>query len=134
MSSFETGVKQIHISGVAGQIPVEVQSQLTPQEKILSSVTVNAGITTRFISNIINMDGYARLGVAVHGDSSHNFTANILASGDGSTVAGDPAITKTGATFTKLLVGEPGLNYAVLEIINNDAATRTYNVWARKYN
>ncbi|AIW03693.1 hypothetical protein CPT_Pookie8 [Bacillus phage Pookie] len=117
----------------SGLVPTEEQAKYTPQEKTLSALTVNAGITTNFTSNAIPMDGFTKLGAGVS-STSHSFTAALLASPDGTTLIGDPAVSKSSTSTSKHLVGEMALNFAVIQITNNDAASKTYDVWTRKFN
>jgi hypothetical protein len=134
MPSLESGIKAVHINSTEGQLPMQQQTQLTPQDKTLNAVTVNAGITTSFTANLIDMDGYSKLGAGVVATASHSYVASLLASPDGTTLVGDPAVSKSSTSTSKHLVGEMALNFGVLQITNNDAATQTYSVWTRKWN
>ncbi|MFS0904130.1 hypothetical protein AB3N02_13835 [Priestia aryabhattai] len=116
-----------------GMLPMQMQEQLTPQEKTLNAVTVNAGITTNFTANAINMDGYTQLGVGLTTTNSHSFSVVAINSPDGSTTL-EAAFSKARTALTASVQGAIALNYAVIQIINNDAATQTYNVWTRKFN
>jgi hypothetical protein len=132
--SMETGVKKVHISSTAGQVPMQQMSQLTPQEKTLNAVTVTAGGATLFTSNVIDMDGFAKIGVGCYADVAHNWNLFILASQDGNYAFGDPVLSKSTSSATKAGSGECFLNYALLQIVNNDTVTHTYNAWTRKWN
>jgi hypothetical protein len=132
-SSMETGVKGVHITGTDGQVPTQLASQLTPQEKTLSSVTVSAGATTNFIANAIDMDGFSQLGLGLTTTNSHSFSVVVINSPDGSTTL-EAAFSKARTALTASVQGNVALNYAVIQIINNDVATQTYNVWTRKFN
>ena len=119
----------------SGLVPTEEQAKYTPQDKILNGVTVIAGGSTNFTANAVYMDGFNTLGVGVLADASHSWVLNVLPSADGSTVIISPAfITQTSTSTTKGGVGTCGLMFAVIQITNNDAATRTYNAWARRMN
>jgi hypothetical protein len=131
---FETGTKQVHIKSVGGQLPTQSQSQLTPQEKTLSSVTVNAGITTNFTANAIDMDGFCKVGIAVTATASHAFAIASVSSPDGSATVSNIATQASSTGWGKHAVGECPTNYAMIQITNNDAATQTYNAWTRKWN
>jgi hypothetical protein len=132
--SMETGVKKVHISSTAGQVPMQQMSQLTPQEKTLSSVTVNAGITTNFTANAIDMDGFCKVGMAVTATASHAFAIAAVSSPDGTVTVSNIATQASSAGWGKHVVGECPTNYAMVQITNNDAATQTYNAWTRKWN
>jgi hypothetical protein len=129
----ETGVKGVHIVGTDGQVPMEMASQTTAQEKTLNAVTVNAGITTNFTANAINMDGFSKLGLGLTTTNSHSFSVVAINSPDGSTTL-EAAFSKARTALTASVQGDIALNYAVIQIINNDVATQTYNVWTRKFN
>lgn len=132
-SSMETGVKGVHIVGTDGQVPMEMGSQSTPQDKTLNAVTVNAGITTNFTANAVNMDGFSKLGLGLTTTNSHSFSVVVLNSPDGSTAL-EATFSKARTALTASVQGDVALNYAIIQIINNDAATQTYNVWTRKFN
>lgn len=132
-SSMETGVKGVHIVGTDGQVPMEMGSQSTPQDKTLNAVTVNAGITTNFTANAVNMDGFSKLGLGLTTTNSHSFSVVAVNSPDGSTTL-EAAFSKARTALTASVQGDIALNYAIIQIINNDAATQTYNVWTRKFN
>jgi len=117
-----------------GQIPTQQQSQLAPQEKTLNAVTVNAGISTVFTANAINMDGYSTLGIGGSADASHTWNLFAMPSPDGTNSFGDTFIGRTGASATKAGSGVSPLSYAVLQITNSDTVTHTYNIWTRKFN
>jgi hypothetical protein len=131
---FETGTKQVHIKSVGGQLPNQQQSQLTPQEKTLNAVTVNAGITTNFTANAIDMDGFCKVGMMVTTGTSHAFAIAAISSPDGTTTVANIATQASSAGFGKHVTGECPGNYAMVQITNNDAATQTYNAWTRKWN
>lgn len=118
----------------SGLVPTEEQAKYTPQDKTLSSVTIAAGGQTTYTANAINMDGFTKLGVGIVAGASHSFIASVLASPDASTLIGEPAMTKSATSSTRHLVGEVALNFAIIQLTNNDAASQTYNAWSRKYN
>jgi hypothetical protein len=132
--SMETGVKKVHISSTAGQVPMQQMSQLTPQDKTLNGVTVTAGGATVFTASPIDMDGYSYLGIGGTTDLSHSWSLYAMPSPDGTNAFGDVFINRTGTNATKAGTGQSPLNYVLLQIVNNDAATRTYNIWSRKFN
>jgi hypothetical protein len=132
--SMETGVKKVHISSTAGQVPFQQMSQYTPQEKLLTSVTVGAGATTNFTSNPIDMDGFAKVGITVRPTASHAFAIASISSTDGVDTVANIATQASSTGWGKHAVGESPTNYAMAQITNNDAATQTYNVWVRKFN
>jgi hypothetical protein len=132
-NSMETGVKMVHIAGTDGQVPFQLASQATPQERTLSSVTVSAGATTNFTANAIDMDGFTQLGLGLTTTNSHSFSVVVINSPDGSTTL-EAAFSKARTALTASVQGNVALNYAVIQIINNDVATQTYNVWTRKFN
>jgi hypothetical protein len=134
MPSLETGIKAVHINSTEGQLPMQMQSQLTPQEKTLTAVTVAAGGTTNFTSNLVDMDGYNTIGVGVTADASHAWNLNIFPSPDGTNLISPAAVVQSSTSTTKGGAGTCPLSFAVYQIVNNDAVTRTYNAWTRKFN
>lgn len=131
---FETGTKQVHIKSVGGQIPTQEQAKLTVQEKTLSNVTVGAGAATNFTANLIDMDGFTYIGIGAMADISHSWTINAFPTSDGTNIFTQAAVVAASTSTSKGGAGICYMNYAVIQIINNDAATRTYNVWTRKFN
>ncbi|AJK28075.1 hypothetical protein AVV20_gp08 [Bacillus phage Palmer] len=118
----------------SGLVPIEEQARLTPQEKTLNNVTVTAGGSMTFASNPILMDGFNTIAAGGSADISHSWTMFVLASPDGSFTFGDPVINRASTSGTKAAAGTCFFNFAFIQIVNNDAATRTYNVWTRKFN
>ncbi|AKQ07429.1 hypothetical protein AVT25_gp08 [Bacillus phage Pavlov] len=118
----------------SGLVPTEEQAKYTPQEKTLNAVTVTAGGATNFTSNIVTMDGFNTLGVGLTADISHSWNLNVYSSPDGTTLISPAFITQSSTSTTKGGSGTCPLNFAVIQIVNNDAATRTYNAWSRKLN
>lgn len=126
-------VNEIEDFKSSGMVPTEEQAKYTPQEKILSAVTVNAGITTAFTSNLITMDGFNSVSTCAV-TTAHNFTFELLSSPDGTQVISDNGVSRTGSTSTKKADSSNLMAFALVRITNNDAANKTYDVWARKYN
>lgn len=118
-----------------GQVPVQEQSRLTPQEKFASAVSVSAGGTQ--IVAYVPMTGYTDFGIGIIATVSHTWGVNVLPSADGTqtnmTYAADLTIS-TGASITKGGKGQSTLEYIAIQIVNNDTVARTYDIWVRKVN
>jgi hypothetical protein len=134
MPSLESGIKAVHINSVEGQLPMQQQTQWTPQDKTLVAVTVAAGVMTNYTSNLVDMDGFNTLGVGVTADASHPWLLNVLSSPDGTNLISPAFITQNSTSTTKGGQGVCFMNFAVFQLTNNDTVTHTYNAWARKMN
>jgi hypothetical protein len=130
--SMETGVKKVHISSTAGQIPMQEMSRLTPQTKEATAVSVGAGATVNV--SISDMDGYTDFGVSLVASAAHNYQATAFGSPDGSTVVYSGIVSESGSGAHRKLIGTSPLNYLAVQVINNDVSARTYDVWLRKMN
>jgi hypothetical protein len=132
-NSMETGVKRVHIQSAEGQIPQQMMSQYTPQEKVASSYSLTMGSSANVY--VADMDGFAKAGINVNASPSHDYTLSVSYSPDAAFSMQTAAGTKTGASFSKWLPPiECVTQYLIISITNNDAATRTYDVWVRKWN
>ncbi len=114
-----------------GQVPMQVQEQFAPQEKVASSFSVGAGST--LIAKVVEMDGYAYLHAAAYCTTAHNFTFNAINSPDGATALGS-LFTFAGSGMTKQGTTTGSLAYVLLTIQNSDAAGKLYDVYTRKFN
>jgi hypothetical protein len=124
---------QYFLAGAGRKIPVEQQGQLTPQNKEATAASVGAGATLTIAT--VNMDGYSDFGVSCIASASHNYALNVFCSPDGASKIGYFAMQiNSTANQTKGGTGTAYANYIMVEIINNDAAAKTYDVWVRKMN
>lgn len=127
--------KQVSLTGSDVQNPVEIQGVYTEQEKTLSAASVGAGGTVNFTSFPVNMAGFTEFGAVCVASASHTYTLNVLPSPDGTTTLGDPITSKAGTSSGRRLdVSKSPCDYIVYQIINNDTAARTYDIWTRKMN
>lgn len=130
-SSMETGVKGVHITGTDGQVPTQLGSQFTPQVKEASAANVNAGVASILVT--VDMDGFSKLGIDTYGSTGHDHKLTIWASPDGTIQTGS-ITSATGNVRGRNAVVEVPSAYALIEITNNDVASRTYDIWSRKFN
>lgn len=114
-----------------GQIPTQEQSRLTPQDKVATAFSINAGATLTVAT--VPMSGYSALGYNSFASASHAHATTIWASPDGATRTGTVA-TVTATNQGRNLLGDVSAEYAIIEVTNSDASARTYDVWARKMN
>jgi hypothetical protein len=122
---------QYYLAGAGRKIPVEQQGQLTPQDKVATAFSIGAGSTLAVA--VVPMTGYTTLGYNSYANASHAHATTIWASPDGVTKTGSLA-TVTATNQGRNLIADCSAEYAIIEHTNSDAATKTYDVWARKSN
>ncbi|MFE4029146.1 hypothetical protein ACFX4N_23615 [Priestia sp. YIM B13551] len=119
------------------QQPMEVQGVLSIQDKRLTAYSVSAGASVNITASAVQMEGFTQASLVVTTGTSHNFDLKLLASPDGVAVI-DNAIaqaTPTGAGTNKYILPiKSPTDYLVIQITNNDASARTYDVWVRRTN
>lgn len=131
-SSMETGVKQVHIVGTDGQVPFQIASQYTPQEKVASGVSVGAGAVLTVAT--VDLDGFTTIGYSSSATTAHAHATTLWASPDGTKRTGAIGTIGSVSNTGRGLVADSNAQYVLIEHTNNDVAAQTYDVWARKMN
>jgi hypothetical protein len=131
--SMETGVKKVHISSTAGQVPQQMMSQFTPQDKVTSAYNVALGSSANVY--VADLDGFAKVAVITNASASHDYVLTASYSPDGNLGIQTAASTKTGVSYSKWTPFLDAVtNYLIIQITNNDTVARTYDTWVKKLN
>lgn len=127
---------QYYLAGAGRMIPMEEQRRTAIQTKLLDNVAVGAGVTTTFSNNPIDMTGFNTLGLGCFASASHAFVFKASGSPDGTStnMLGETIYNSTSTSWTKGGVGTAPLDYALVQITNNDTVSRNYTVYTRKMN